>query len=133
MEKGVVLVKPAQRIIDVSSGAMTREVGVSASTAGSSGIFMVLATIPPGQCSSPHWHTNCESAIYVLRGHGLFMVGSDLNEALAIGPGDCIYVPPGAIHQPINQGTEPLELVVARNTQEEIVVEYDPALAGGSG
>ena len=127
MGADVVLVKPAQRIIEVSSGAMTREVGVSASTAGSTGIYMVLATIPPGQCSSPHWHTNCESAIYVLRGRGLFLVGPDLAEVLSIGPGDCIYVPPGAIHQPVNEGTEPLELVVARNTQEEIVEEYNPA------
>lgn len=66
---------------------------------------------------------NCESAIYVSKGRGRFLVGNNLEEALAIGPGDFIYVPAEAVHQPVNDGLEPLELIVARNTPVEIVVE----------
>ena len=115
-----------QREVEISSGAMTRLAGVSQSLCGSQDIHLAIATIPPGCQSSPHWHTNCESAIYVVMGHGRFLVGEKLEEALSIGPGDFIYIPPEAVHAPVNDGQEAMELIVARNTPTEIVVEYDP-------
>lgn len=116
--------------VDLSSGAMTRLAGVSEGLVGSSGIHLAIATIPPGCASSPHYHVNCESAIYVLAGSGRFVVGEQLEQSLPIGPGDFIYVPPDAVHQPVNDSeTEPLQLIVARNTPVEIVVEYEPKKA----
>ncbi|MDA1347522.1 MAG: cupin domain-containing protein [Chloroflexi bacterium] len=116
-----------EREVEVASGAMTRLAGVSEALVGTEGIHMALATIPPGCQSSPHYHVNCESAIYVVKGTGRFMVGPRLEKSLPIGPGDFIYVPPDAVHQPINDSlSEPLEMVVARNAPVEIVVEYDP-------
>ena len=51
-----------------------------------------------------------------------------LEISMDIGPGDCIYVPANSVHQPINDSnSEVMELVVARNTPVEIVVEYNPA------
>ena len=112
---------------EVSSGEMTRLAGVSQSLVGAEGIHLAIATIPPLCKSSAHWHTNCESAIYVLRGHGEFRIGEDLETVLSIGPGDFVYVPSEAIHQPVNTSTsDPLELMVARNTSVELVVEYEP-------
>ena len=106
---------------------MTRLAGVSERLVGTKGIHLALATLPPGCASSPHYHVNCESAIYVVGGRGRFLTGKDLETSQPIGPGDFIYVPPQAVHQPVNDSvTEPLELVVARNTPTEIVVEYDP-------
>jgi uncharacterized RmlC-like cupin family protein len=97
---------------------------------GSTGIHLAIATIPPGCASSPHYHVNCESAIYVAKGHGRFLTGQNLETSLPIGPGDFIYVPPDAVHQPVNDSpTEPLELIVARNTPVEIVVEHRPKQA----
>ncbi len=94
------------------------------------GIHLAIATIPPHCESSPHYHVNCESAIYVLAGSGRFVVGKQLEQSLPIGPGDFIYVPPDAVHQPVNDSaTEPLQLIVARNTPVEIVVEYQPEKA----
>ena len=117
---------------EICSGAMTRFAGVSKGLVGSEGIHLAIATIPPGCASSPHYHVNCESAIYVLRGQGRFIVGQNLENPLPIGPGDFIYVPPNAVHQPVNDSqTEPLELIVARNTPVEIVVEYQPEKASG--
>ena len=116
--------------VDLCSGAMTRLAGVSEGLVGSSGIHLAIATIPPGCASSPHYHVNCESAIYVLAGSGRFVVGEQLEQSLPIGPGDFIYVPPDAVHQPVNDSeTEPLQLIVARNTPVEIVVEYEPKKA----
>jgi uncharacterized RmlC-like cupin family protein len=57
-------------------------------------------------------------------GHGLFLAGERLEHAHEIGPGDFIYVPPDAMHQPVNTSTtEPLVLVVARDAPVELVVE----------
>lgn len=120
------VVREHERHTEMASGAMTRQAGISATTVGAQGIYLCLSTIPPGATSSPHYHTNCESGIYVLRGQGIFRAGAGLDEELPIGPGDFIHVPAGAPHQPINIGAEPLELLVARNTQEEIVAEYRP-------
>jgi uncharacterized RmlC-like cupin family protein len=113
--------------VEIRSGSMTRLAGVSQGLVGSTGIHLAIATIPPGCASSPHYHVNCESAIYVAKGHGRFLTGPNLETALPIGPGDFIYVPPDAVHQPVNDSpTEPMELIVARNTPVEIVVEYRP-------
>ena len=121
------IIHPDGLEVELSSGAMTRLAGVSEGLVGSTGIHLAIATIPPGCASSPHYHVNCESAIYVLRGSGRFVVGKQLENSLPIGPGDFIYVPPDAVHQPVNDSaTEPLELIVARNTPVEIVAEYTP-------
>ena len=46
---------------------------------------------------------------------------------IEIEEGDFLYVPQNSIHQPINDSlTDPMELIVARNTPVEIVEEFDP-------
>jgi uncharacterized RmlC-like cupin family protein len=105
---------------------MTRLAGVSEGLTGATGIHLAIATIPPGCASSPHLHINCESAIYVVKGHGRFIIGDNLDEELPIGPGDFIYVPQDGVHQPVNDSAEIMELIVARNTPIEIVEEYQP-------
>ena len=113
--------------VEISSGSMTRLAGVSQGLVGAEGIHLAVATIPPGCASSPHHHVNCESAIYVTKGNGTFLTGPKLETALSIKAGDFIYVPQGSVHKPVNDSlTEPLELIVARNTPVEIVEEYDP-------
>jgi uncharacterized RmlC-like cupin family protein len=118
------VIHPDALEVEVRSGSMTRLAGVSQGLVGSTGIHLAIATIPPGCSSSPHYHVNCESAIYVARGRGRFLTGRDLERSLPIAAGDFIYVPPDAVHQPVNDSpTEPLELIVARNTPVEVVVE----------
>lgn len=117
------VIHPNELETEVSSGAMTRLAGVSESLVGSTGIHLAIASIQAGCASSPHYHVNCESAIYVLKGQGRFLTGNNLENSLTIGPGDFIYVPQNSVHQPINDGLEPMELIVARNTPVEIVEE----------
>ena len=89
---------------------MTRLAGVSKALAGTEGIHLAIATIPPACAAGPHYHVNCESAIYVVKGRGRFLSGEYLQNADEIGPGDFIYVPPNSVHQPINDSTsEPME------------------------
>ena len=118
------VIKPHQCEVEVSSGAMLRVAGVSDGIVGAQGIHLALATIPPGCSSSAHWHTNCESAIYITRGYGRFLVGEGLQTSLEFQAGDFIYVPQNALHQPINDSDEQIEMVVARNSPIEIVREY---------
>jgi uncharacterized RmlC-like cupin family protein len=118
------IIHPDQRETEIASGAMTRIAGVSESLTGATGIHLATATIPPGCASSAHIHLNCESALYIISGRGKFMVGEDLKTAIDFGPGDYLFVPPGAPHQPVNDGDEVIEMVVARNTPVEIVEEY---------
>lgn len=122
----VQVIHPHERRVEVASGAMTRLEGVSQALCGARGLHLAIATIPAKCRSSAHWHVNCESALYVLRGSGRFLVGPDLATSLEIGPGDFIYVPPLAIHAPVNDGLEAMELIVARNAPVEIVEEYEP-------
>ena len=111
--------------VEISSGSMTRLAGVSQGLVGAEGIHLAVANIPPGCASSPHHHVNCESAIYVSKGSGRFLTGPQLETTLDIEVGDFIYVPQGSVHQPINDSlSDPLELIVARNTPVEIVEEY---------
>ena len=123
------LIKSNELEVEISSGTMTRLAGVSQGLVGSTGIHLAIATIPVGCSSSPHYHVNCESAIYVVKGKGRFMIGEKLDKALSMEAGDFLYVPAEAVHQPVNDGTEPLELIVARNTAVEIVVETGPGKA----
>lgn len=118
------VIRSDQTEVEVSSGTMTRLAGVSEALTGSTGIHLAIATVPPGRCSTTHYHTNCESAIYVVSGKGTFLSGSELEQEDEIAPGDFIHVPPNSNHQPVNTSeTENLVLVVARNTPVELVVE----------
>ena len=115
------VVHPEGLEVEIQSGAMTRLAGVSEKLTGSTGIHLAVATIPPHCASSAHYHVNCESAIYVVKGTGRFVIGDNLETELAIGPGDFIFVPPGAAHQPMADTAGDVEMIVARNTPVEIV------------
>ena len=121
------VVHPDGLEVEINSGSMTRLAGVSQALGGAEGIHLAIATIPPGCASSPHYHVNCESAIYVSKGQGRFLTGIHLEKSLDISAGDFIYVPPDSVHQPVNDSlSETMELIVARNAPVEIVVEFDP-------
>jgi uncharacterized RmlC-like cupin family protein len=105
---------------------MSRLAGVSELLTGTTGIRMAIATVPPGRCSTAHYHVNCESAIYIVSGTGVFLSGPELDKEKSINAGDFIFVPPGANHQPVNTSdTDDLVLIVARNASVEIVVELE--------
>jgi len=121
--KKIIVTKKNELEEEINSGAMIRLAGVSKNLSNATNIHMAIASIPKDRCSTTHFHTNCESAIYVLSGKGLFLHGNNLEIEEEISQGDFIFVPEGALHQPINTGSKVLELIVARNTPIEIVEE----------
>ena len=121
--KSIIVTKQHDLEEEINSGAMTRLAGVSKHLSNATNIHMAIANIPADRCSTTHYHTNCESAIYVLSGSGLFIHGQNMEITDEISAGDFIFVPEGALHQPVNTGDTELKLIVARNTPTEIVEE----------
>ncbi len=116
---------------------MTRQhlpnfVGVSAATAGATGISMNLVIIPPGGAAEPHLHRGYETAIYLLKGRVRTRYGPGLSQSVIHEAGDFIFIPANVPHQPFNlSATEPAQAIVARNdpNEQESVEPYDPRTA----
>ena len=97
---------------------------ISQATVGASAIFMGVFRVPPGAVSRPHYHANCESSLYMLRGKMLIRCGENFEERITVVPGDLLYVPPRETHILENLSeTETIEYVVARNAATEDSVE----------
>ena len=97
---------------------------ISQATAGASNIYMGVFRVPAGARSRPHYHANCESAVYMLSGTLDVRWGEHLEESVRITHGDLVYVPPRETHILENPSdTEPAEYVVARDSPTEDSVE----------
>lgn len=120
----VIVIKPGDRDLGTAQTAgMRRESGISGTTAGSEGLWMGVAFNEPGQGSGAHHHGRSESGIYILKGRVRFRFGEKLEHVVDAEPGDFIYVPPFEVHSEENLSTdEEAQLLLARNTQEAIVV-----------
>lgn len=95
-------------------------VGISAATAGSTGISMNMVIIPPGGSAQPHIHVGHETAIFVLSGHVRTYYGPGLEQFVENEAGDFIYIAADCLHQPVNLSqTEAVRAIVARNDADE--------------
>jgi uncharacterized RmlC-like cupin family protein len=97
---------------------------VSRSTTGAENIYMGVFRVPAGAQSMPHYHADCESAVYMLSGRLKVRWGEGLEHALSLETGDMVYVPPRETHLLENPSEEEAaEYVVARDAPEEDSVE----------
>ena len=71
-------------------------------TSNSRFLTTTLVEIQPGGEQRVHQH-NPEQVYYVLGGRGLIIVADEKAE---VGPGDCIFIPSGALHGLKNNGKE---------------------------
>lgn len=98
--------------------------GISAQSAGATGLCMHLVTIPPGARSEPHLHERHETAIYVLSGEGSMDWGEGLREHLTVRAGQFLFIPANVPHLTYNASdTTPCVAVLARtdpNEQESV-------------
>jgi uncharacterized RmlC-like cupin family protein len=106
---------------------MVRSEAISGITCGSEAIWMGETRVAPGQRSANHHHGHSETAIYVLSGHPVFVVGESGGERrLETSPGDYVYVPPFVPHREENPSMdEEAVVVIARTTQEAIAVNLE--------
>lgn len=122
------VVTPADRVDDTASGAMWRQAAISDRTTGSEVLWVGYVELSPGMRSAFHHHGESESAIYIISGRARFLTGDRLEETHDAAAGDFVWVPPFVRHVEMNlSDEEPVRMVVARSTQEGIVVNLpDP-------
>ena len=107
---------------------MRRLAAVAADTVGSRNLWVGRVTLDPGARSGAHHHGDCESVVCLTAGRITFRFGERLEESIEAGPGDFIYVPPRLVHQEINlSDSEPVDSIVVRDSQENVVVNVDVA------
>lgn len=103
---------------------VTYAAGISAASAGSSGLCLQMASLPPGARARAHQHDRHESAACVLKGEMVLWSGEQLENKLVARPGDFIYIPSGVPHLVMNgSNSEAAIAVLARtdpNEQEDV-------------
>jgi len=102
---------------------MTRREAVSAQTVGSERVWMGQTTVASRTASANHHHGDSETAIYVVSGKPVFVFVEDGREVrLTPEPGDYVFVPPFTPHREENPTDDEAVVVIARSSQEAIVV-----------
>jgi uncharacterized RmlC-like cupin family protein len=117
------LVKPTDVDREVPRGVVGGA-EISQATTGAHNIYMGLFRVPAGARSRPHYHENCESALYMLSGSIEIRWGDHLEDSVIVEAGDMLYVPPRETHVVVNRSdSDPAEYVVARDSPTEDSVE----------
>ena len=105
---------------------MTRREAISGKSAGSEKLWMGQTHVAPGVNSGNHHHGETETAIYVVSGTPAFVFADGDSEVrLQTKPGDYVFVPPYVPHREENPGADEAVVVIARSSQEAIVVNLD--------
>jgi uncharacterized RmlC-like cupin family protein len=105
------------------TSGMTRREAISGATVGSRKVWMGQTHVAPHTNSGDHHHGDAETAIYVLAGHPVFVFADGDDEVrLATEPGDYVFVPPWAPHREENPTGAEAVVVIARSSQQGIVV-----------
>ena len=66
------------------------------------------ATVPPGGATTEHYHRVTEELYFFQSGSGTLRVGDESRDVRA---GECVLIPPGAVHRLINTGKVPIRLL----------------------
>ncbi len=105
------------------TSGMTRLEALSAKTVGSRRVWMGQTHVAPRTSCGAQHHGDSKTAIHMLRGHPVFVFAEDGEEVrLETGPGDYVFVPPHTPHREENPTDEEAVVVIARSSQEAIVV-----------
>lgn len=113
------------------TSGMTRREAISGRRTGSAKVWMGQTHVAPGTSSGDHHHGEAETAIYVLSGRPVFVFAEgDQEIRLETGPGDYIFVPPYAPHREENPGDQEAAVIIARSSQEGIVVNLESLWPG---
>lgn len=66
------------------------------------------ATVPVGGATDEHYHVLSEELYFFQSGTGHLRVGGEYREVRA---GECVVIPPGAVHKLTNIGEVPIRLI----------------------
>jgi uncharacterized RmlC-like cupin family protein len=108
------------------TSGMARFEAISGKSAGSEKLWMGQTHVAPGAKSGDHHHGEAETAIYIVSGTPAFVFAEgDAEVRLETKPGDYIFVPPYVPHREENPGSTEAVVVIARSSQEGIVVNLE--------
>jgi uncharacterized RmlC-like cupin family protein len=112
---------------------MRRSEAVSAKSTGAERIWMGESVMTAGAVSANHHHGESETGIYIVSGNPVFVFAQDGAERrVETQPGDYVFVPPFVPHREENPGGGEAFVVLARSSQEAIVVNLDSLTPGSS-
>ena len=111
------------------TSGMIRSAAISGDLTGAQALWMGRTELPAGVRSGDHHHGDSETGIYVVSGTPAFVYRDPASGEVArleTKPGDYVWVPPHVPHREENpSGDQTAVLVIARSTQEAIVVNVD--------
>ncbi len=108
------------------TSGMTRREAISGKSVGAEKLWMGQTHVAAGAKSGDHHHGEAETAIYVVSGTPAFVFADgDKEIRLEAKPGDYIFVPPYVPHREENPGAGEAVVVIARSSQEGIVVNLE--------
>ncbi len=113
-------IAPEERTEGASTAGMIREQAVATDR-----MWAGLARTEAGMVSGWHHHGGYESTLYVLTGALRMEFGPGGAQVLEAGPGDFLYVVPGAVHRESNPSDEESRIVVVRSGSGEPVINVD--------
>jgi uncharacterized RmlC-like cupin family protein len=114
------------------TAGMQRFEAISGTAVGSQKLWMGRTHVSAGASSGDHHHGEAETAIYVVSGNPRFVFAEGEREVIIDAePGDYIFVPPYVPHREENPGTIEAVVVIARSSQEAVVVNLSSLWAEG--
>jgi uncharacterized RmlC-like cupin family protein len=116
------------------TAGMSRFAAISGDAVGAQALWMGRTHVAPGATSGPHHHGHSETGIFVVSGTPAFLYREDGRDVrIETRPGDFVYVPPHVPHIESNEHSDrEAVVVIARTTQEAIVVNLDGLASAGS-
>jgi mannose-6-phosphate isomerase-like protein (cupin superfamily) len=110
-------------------GSEIRELA-GAPTGNAANQSLAQAIVPPGAATEAHYHRTSEEIYLFTGGAGRMILAGDEAPVRA---GDCVVIAPGAEHQLVNDGAEPLVLLCCCSppySHEDTVLTAPSAPAG---
>ena len=127
MSGGVRRIGPEERTEGAATPGMVREQAIT-----TEGMWAGYVRTAAGMVSGWHHHGAYQTTIYVLSGGLRMEFGSNGSSTVEAGPGDFVYVAPGAIHRESNPTDVESQIVVVRaGTGEPVVNVGGPLPAHG--
>src|SRR3954469_11039291 len=126
MDAGCRLIGAADRTLGPGTPGMVREEAFA-----TDGMWAGVATTEPGSISGWHHHPGFESAIYVVSGTLRMEFGPGGADVVDAGPGDYVYVAPGAVHRESNRTAGVAVMALGRARGRRVHGQRRRPLAGG--
>jgi uncharacterized RmlC-like cupin family protein len=89
------------------------------------GMWAGFVRTAPSMTSGWHHHGRFESLIYIETGALVMEFGPGGRDTVEAGPGDFLYVAPGAVHRESNPTDDESHIIVVRSGSGEAVINVD--------